>query len=104
MKSRSQQRTHRPSETNASSTDIINDIDKKRRELIRLSEDGELTQSVKFLRKSSAGVINKLHAEYEARRLEKVNAFLKDLAIDKFAGLLGGLDAISDAKELDDEL
>ena len=55
------------------------EVDRKRRELIRLSEDGGiLTQSVAFLKKSSAKIINKVYAEYENRRLERANLFLTD--------------------------
>ena len=54
---------------------------------------------------STAKVLNKLYAEYEARRLEKANQFLtENLAISTFADLLGGLDAIESSTELDKEL
>ena len=49
-----------------------NDVDKRRAELIHLvSEDDEIDQSAKYLKKASAKVLNKLHAEYEAKGLEK---------------------------------
>ena len=35
---------------------------------------------------------------------EKANKFLADLLISKFSGLMGGLDAIKDPKQMDDEL
>ena len=49
-----------------------NDVDKRRAELIHLVlEDDEIDQSAKYLKKASAKVLNKLHAEYEAKGLEK---------------------------------
>ena len=80
------------------------DIMKKREELIRLSEDGEISQSVQNLKKASDKVILKIYAEYEVKQAEKANAFLTDLLISKFADLLGGLEAIESSEELEKEL
>ena len=80
------------------------EIMKKREELIRLSEDGEISQSVQNLKKASDKVILKIHAEYEVKQAEKANAFLTDLLISKFADLLGGLEAIESSEELEKEL
>ena len=77
---------------------------KKREELIRLSEDGEIGQSVQNFKKASDKVILKIYAEYEVKQAEKANAFLTDLLISKFSDLLGGLDAIENIKELEKEL
>ena len=77
---------------------------KKREELIRLSEDGEISQSVQNLKKANDKVILKIHAEYEVRQAEKANVFLTDLLISKFSDLLGGLDAIENSEELEKEL
>ena len=51
------------------------EIMKKREELIRLSEDGEISQLVQNLKKASDKVILKIHAEYEVKQAEKANAF-----------------------------
>ena len=80
------------------------EVMKKREELIRLSEDGEITQSVQNLKKANDKVILKIHAEYEIKHAEKTNAFLTDFLISKFADLLGGLEAIESSEELEKEL
>ena len=77
---------------------------KKHEELIRLSEDGEISQSVQNLKKASDKVILKIHAEYEVKQAEKANVFLTDLLISKFADLLGGVDAIESSDELEKKL
>ena len=69
---------------------------KKREELIRLSEDSEIIQSVQNFKKASDKVILKIHAEYEVKQAEKSNVFLADL--------MGGLDAIESSEELEKEL
>ena len=80
------------------------DILKKHEELIRLSENGEISQSVQNLKKANDKVILKIHAEYEVRQAEKANVFLTDLLISKFSDLLGGLDAIENSEELEKQL
>ena len=62
-----------------------------------MSGDGEISQS-------SSKVIDKIYAGYEAQRLEKANQFLRDLAISRFADILGGLDAIESSESLNEEL
>ena len=84
--------------------DVKKEVMKKREELIRLSEDGEISQSVQNLKKASDNVILKIHAEYEVKQAEKTNAFLTDLLISKFVDLLGGLDPIESSDELGKEL
>ena len=84
--------------------DVKKEVMKKREELIKLSEDGEISQSVQNLKKSSDKVILKIYAEYEVKQAEKANAFLTDLLISKFADLLGGLEAIESSEELEKEL
>lgn len=81
--------------------DPKDNVDKQRAELVSLSEDGGIDQSVKYLKKASAKVLNKIYAEYKGKGLERANQFLKDLAISKFANLLGGLDAIGSSTDLD---
>ena len=39
--------------------------DRKRMKLIQLSESGEISQSVKYIKKASNKVIGKLYSEYE---------------------------------------
>ena len=84
--------------------DAKKEVMKKREELIKLSEDGEISQSVQNLKKSSDKVILKIYAEYEVKQAEKANVFLTDLLISKFADLLGGLEAIESSEELEKEL
>ena len=87
-------------DTNCKEKDII----KKREELLRLSEDGEISQSVAALKKASNKVIEKIYAEYEMKQAEKANIFLTDLLISKISDLLGGLEAIESGEELEKEL
>ena len=92
-------------ENNAAVNDNVNeDVKKKRAELIKLSEDGEIEQSVKNIKKASEKIINKIYAEYEAKQTEKANCFITDAIICRFAGLLGGLNAIESSDELEKEL
>ena len=80
------------------------EIDRKRGELLQLSEDGEIKQSVSQLKKASGKVILRIYAEYERMQPEKANVFLTDLLISKFADLLGGLEAIESADALEKDL
>ena len=73
-------------------------VDLQRSELIKLAEDGQLDQSVKYSKKASSKVINKLYKEFEDKRMQKAE-FLTDLS--KFSRMLGGLDAI---ENMEDEL
>ena len=77
---------------------------KKRSKLLRLSEDGELSQSVKYIKKALNKVINKLYQEYKQKSLEKANKFITDVLISEFSGLLGSLHAIDSVKNIEDEL
>ena len=86
------------------SKDENNDTDRKRSELIQLAEDGDLDQSIAYIKKASSKIINKLYHEYEERRLQKANEFFTDLVISTFSSLLGGLDVIQDPKQMEDEL
>ena len=80
------------------------EIGKKRNELLQLSEDGEIKQSVAYLKKASNKQILKIYAEYEKLQAEKANVFLTDLLISKFSDLLGGLEAIESSDELEKDL
>ena len=90
--------------TSTPNNNVNEDVEKKRAELIKLSEDEEIEQSVKVIRKASEKTINKIYAEYEAKQADKANSFLADMIISKFSDLLGGLDAIESSEELDKEL
>ena len=41
------------------------EADRKRMKLIQLAESGEISQSVKYIKKASNKVIGKLYSEYE---------------------------------------
>ena len=79
-------------------------LEKKRDELLKLAEDGDLDKSVNYIKKASQKVINKLYTEYERKRMQKANEFLTDLLISRFTNTLGGLDAIESPEELTKEL
>ena len=49
-------------------------------------------------------VADKIYAEYEDRRLQKVNVFLTDLVRSRFSDILSGLDAIESSEALNNEL
>ena len=61
------------------------DNNKKRDELLKLAEDGELDKSVAYIKKASQKVIDKLYTEYERQRMQKANEFLTDLLISRFS-------------------
>ena len=65
------------------------DIDLIRGELIKSSENGEINQSVKYLKKASARVIEKIHKQFETDRLQKVSAIITDTLLSTFASTLG---------------
>ena len=75
-------------------------VDQKRMKMVQLSEIGEASQSVKYLKKASDKVICKLYAEYLYREQDKTNAVLADTLIVKFADLLEMLDTVPSAKDL----
>ena len=72
--------------------------------MIQLAEIGEISQSVKYIKKASDNVICKLYAEYIYRELDKTNAVLADTLIVKFADLLEMLNTVPSAKDLAVEL
>ena len=79
-------------------------VDQKRMKMIQLSEAGEVSQSVGYIKKASDIVICKLYANYVYREQEKTNAVLAETLIVKFADLMEMLDQVSSAKELATEL
>ena len=80
------------------------DVDQKRTELIRLSESGEISQSVKCLRKASNKVITKIYNEYELEQVDTANALLADTLIAKFADLMNELNLVNSDDSLSEEL
>ena len=76
----------------------------KRMKLIQLSEEGSVSQSVKYIKKASNRVICKLYAEYEYIQQDKTNAILADVLIVKFSELMGMLDTVASSEELTNEL
>ena len=89
----------------SSPIDNVNeDVERKRAELIKVSEDGEIEQFVKVIIKASKKTINKIYAEYEAKQADKAKSFLTDMLISRFSDLLGGLDPIESSEELGKEL
>ena len=79
-------------------------VDQKRMKMIQLSEIGEVSQSVKYIKKASDKVICKLYAEYIYKEQDKTNAVLADTLIVKFADLLEMLNTVPSAKDLALEL
>ena len=79
-------------------------VDQKRMKMIQLSEIGEVSQSVKYIKKASDKVICKLYAEYLYKEQDKTNAVLADTLIVKFADLLEMLNTVPSAKDLAMEL
>ena len=79
-------------------------VDQKRMKMIQLSEIGEVSQSVKYIKKASDNVICKLYAEYIYREQDKTNAVLVDTLIVKFSDLLEMLNTVPSAKDLAVEL
>ena len=79
-------------------------VDQKRMKMIQLAEIGEVSQSVKYIKKASDKIICKLYAEYIYREQDKTNAVLVDTLIVKFADLLEMLNTVPSAKDLAVEL
>ena len=65
------------------------DSNKKRYELLKLAEDGDIDRSVAYIKKASQKVIDNVYSEYERKRLQKVNEFLTDLLNSKLSSTLG---------------
>ena len=74
------------------SADVKSEVDIEfiRDELIKSSENGEINQSVKYLKKASARVIEKIHKQVERNRLQKASAIITDTLLSTFASMLGG--------------
>ena len=83
---------------------VETEVDRKRMKLIQLSESGEISQSVKYIKKASDKVISKLYAEYEWIQQDKSNAILADVLITKFSELMGMLETVPSGDLLAAEL
>ena len=82
-----------------------NDIaDHTRMRMVQLAEAGEISQSVKYIKKASDKVISKLHAEYLMIKQDKNNAILSDVLITKFSELMGMLQTVPSGELLAAEL
>ena len=79
-------------------------VDQKRMKMIQLSEAGEVSQSVGYIKKASDIVICKLYANYVYREQEKTNAVLAETLIVKFADLMEMLEQVPSAEDLATEL
>ena len=78
--------------------------DHTRMRMVQLAEAGEISQSVKYIKKSSDKVISKLHAEYLMIEQDKNNAILSDVLITKFSELMGMLQTVPSGELLAAEL
>ena len=81
-----------------------NQADHTRMRMVQLAEAGEISQSVKYIKKASDKVISKLHAEYLMIEQDKNNAILSDLLITKFSELMGMLQTVPSGELLAAEL
>ena len=75
-----------------------------RMKMIQLAEAGDISQSVKYIKKASDKVISKLYAEYLWIQQDKSNAVLADTLITKFAELMGMLETVPSGDLLAAEL
>ena len=80
------------------------EADQKRMKMIQLAESGNVSQSVKYIKKASNRVICKLYAEYLFVEQDKTNAVLADTLIMKFAELMEMLNTDQSGKDLALEL
>ena len=83
---------------------VETEVDRKRMKLIQLAESGEISQSVKYIKKASNKVICKLYAEYEFIQQDKTNELLADVLIVKFSELMGMLETVRSGEDLAAEL
>ena len=91
-------------ETEEDETANENQADHTRMRMVQLAEAGEISQSVKYIKKSSDKVISKLHAEYLMIEQDKNNAILSDVLITKFSELMGMLQTVPSGELLAAEL
>ena len=79
------------------------EADHTRMRMVQLAEAGEISQSVKYIKKASDKVISKLHAEYLMVEQDKNNTILSVL-ITKFSELMGMLQTVPSGELLAAEL
>ena len=72
--------------------------------MIQLAEAGEISQSVKYIKKASDKVISKLYAEYLMIEQDKSNTIITDTLITKFSELMGMLETVPSGDLLAAEL
>ena len=89
---------------NENETANENEADHTRMRMVQLAEAGEISQSVKYIKKASDKVISKLHAEYLMIEQDKNNAILSDVLITKFSELMGMLQTVPSGELLAAEL
>ena len=80
------------------------EADHTKMRMVQLAEAGEISQSVKYIKKASDRVISKLYAEYEMVEQDKNNAILTDVLITKFSDLMGMLQTVPSGDLLAAEL
>ena len=68
--------------------------DRTRMKMVQLAESGEISQSVKYIKKACDKVIGKLYAEYLWIQQDKSNTILADVLITKFSELMGMLETV----------
>ena len=78
--------------------------DRTRMKMIQLAESGEISQSVKYIKKASDKVISKLYAEHLMIEQDKSNTILADTLITKFSELMGMLETVPSGELLAAEL
>ena len=85
-------------------TQTASEADHTRMRMVQLAEAGEISQSVKYIKKASDKVISKLHAEYLMIEQDKNNTILSDVLITKFSELMGMLQTVPSGELLAAEL
>ena len=85
-------------------TETASEADHTRMRMVQLAEAGEISQSVKYIKKASDKVISKLHAEYLMVEQDKNNTILSDVLITKFSELMGMLQTVPSGELLAAEL
>ena len=85
-------------------TSKASESDRTRMKMIQLAEAGDISQSVKYIKKASDKVIGKLYAEYLWIQQDKSNAVLADVLITKFSELMGMLETVPSGDLLAAEL
>ena len=80
------------------------EADHTRMRMVQLAEAGEISQSVKYIKKASDKVISKLHVEYLMIEQDKNNTILSDVLITKFSELMGMLQTVPSGDLLAAEL